>query len=58
MVDVELGEQREFHCYVRTVNLGSPPPQKARDVLTKGEEYKFKVAAIDGARRVAELELA
>ncbi len=57
MVDVDLGAGRQFHCYVRTARLGQPAPQRARDVVSKGETYKFKVAAIDASRRVAELEL-
>ena len=57
MVDVALGGDSAFHCYVRTVRLGDPPPTKARDVLTKGTSYKFKIVAIDAPRRVAELEL-
>jgi hypothetical protein len=58
VVDVDLGSGQLFHCYVRTVHLGNPPPQRARDVVKKGEQYSFKVVAIDASRRVAELELA
>ena len=45
MVEVALGFDRSFHCYVRTVNLGDPPPTKARDVVRKGETYRFEVLA-------------
>ncbi len=58
MIEVSLGKSQSFRCYARTARLGSPPPPRARDVLTKGDTYKFKVVAIDAARRVAELELA
>jgi hypothetical protein len=58
MVEVALGFDRSFHCYVRTVNLGDPPPSKARDVVRKGETYRFEVLEIDAGTRVAELRLA
>ena len=58
MVDVALGGEQVFRCYAPTERLGSPPPSKARDVLTRGETGTFKVVAIDPVRRVAELELA
>ena len=58
MVDVALGPERSFHCYVRTVHLGDPPPTRARDVVRKGEQYEFTLLSIDATRRIAELGLA
>lgn len=58
MVDVSLASKQVFHCYVETSNLGNPAPSRARDVVSKGETYKFKVTGIDRDRRVAELALA
>jgi hypothetical protein len=55
---VDLGGERIFACYVPTARLGDPPPRRARDVLTKGVSYRFKLAEVDVARRVAELSLA
>jgi hypothetical protein len=55
---VDLGGERIFACYVPTARLGDPPPRRARDVLAKGVSYKFKLAEVDVARRVAELSLA
>ena len=57
MVEVPLGPDRSFHCYVRTVNLGNPPPTRARDAIRKAERYRFEVLSIDAASRVAELRL-
>jgi hypothetical protein len=55
---VDLGDGRAFACYVPTARLGDPAPRRARDVLTKGVTYKFKLAEVDATRRVAELSLA
>jgi Zc3h12a-like Ribonuclease NYN domain/Translation initiation factor IF-2, N-terminal region len=57
MVEVDLGDDRRFHCYVRTANLGDPPPTKAREVLAKGQSATFEVLSLDPGRRVAELRL-
>ena len=57
MVDVALSGDSNFTCYVRTENLGTPPPTKARDVLTKGDQRRYKILSVDTARRTAELEL-
>ena len=37
--------------------MGSPPPNKARQVLKKGEVRPFVLAGLDPPRRVAELAL-
>ncbi len=58
MVDVDLDGGQVFRCYAPTERLGTPPPSKARDVLTRGERSRFTLVAIDPTRRVAELELA
>ena len=55
MVEVAMSSDRSFNCYVRTVNLGTPPPTKARDVLRKGTTYVFELLSIDASRRIAEL---
>ncbi len=57
MVEVPLSSDRSFHCYVRTLHLGNPPPTRARDAVRKGERYRFEVLSIDAASRVAELRL-
>lgn len=57
MVDVALSGDSNFTCYVRTENLGTPPPTKARDVLVKGDQRRYKILSVDTARRTAELEL-
>jgi hypothetical protein len=57
MVEVPLGHDRSFHCYVRTVNLGDPAPTRARDAIAKGSSYRFSLLAVDVSRRVAELRL-
>lgn len=54
---VLLDDDKTFECYVPTARLGSPPPRRARDVLTKGKEYSFVLADVDAPRRVAELAL-
>jgi hypothetical protein len=55
MIEVDLGGGRIFQCYIRTANLGDPPPTKARDVLRKGETSDFELLTLDAKRRVAEL---
>jgi predicted RNA-binding protein with RPS1 domain len=57
MIEVDLGGGRLFHCYIRTVNLGDPPPTKARDALRKGDTLDFVLLSLDAKRRVAELGL-
>ena len=44
-------------CHIPLRNLGDPPPQKARSVLTKGESRMFELVALDAPRRRAELTL-
>ena len=42
-------------CHVPLRRLADPPPQKARQVLTKGETRPFVLLSLDAARRRAEL---
>jgi hypothetical protein len=44
-------------CHVPLRGLGDPPPNKARQVLTKGEVRRFVLVSLDAARRRAELAL-
>jgi hypothetical protein len=57
MVDVRLPGGGVLHCYIPLTAMGSPPPTKARQVLTKGEVRPFLLAGLDPPRRVAELAL-
>jgi hypothetical protein len=45
-------------CHVPLRLLADPPPNKARQVLTKGETRSFTLVSLDAARRRAELALA
>ncbi len=44
-------------CYIPLSAMGDPPPRKAREVVTKGEEAGFVVQAFDPQRRGIELAL-
>jgi hypothetical protein len=57
MVDVPLPAGGALHCYIPLTAMGSPPPNKARQVLKKGEVRPFVLAGLDPPRRVAELAL-
>jgi hypothetical protein len=57
MVDVTLPGGGVLHCYIPLTAMGTPPPTKARQVLTKGEVRPFVLAGLDPPRRVAELAL-
>jgi transcriptional accessory protein Tex/SPT6 len=57
MVDVTLPDGGVLHCYIPLTAMGTPPPTKARQVLTKGEVRPFVLAGLDPPRRVAELSL-
>ncbi len=57
MVDVSLPDGDVLHCYIPLGAMGTPPPIKARQVLTKGELRPFVLAGLDPSRRVAELAL-
>ncbi len=52
-VDVE-----GMQAHVPLRGLGSPPPQRARHVLGKGERRRFVLVSLDAPRRRAELALA
>ncbi len=55
MVDVPLPEGGALHCYIPLSAMGTPPPTKAREVLTKGVTRSFVLSGLDPPRRVAEL---
>ncbi|HEX3796209.1 MAG TPA: hypothetical protein VHV57_17080 [Acidimicrobiales bacterium] len=57
MVDVALPDGGSLHCYIPLSAMGTPPPTKARQVLTKGEVRPFTLQSLDPPRRVAELAL-
>jgi hypothetical protein len=42
-------------CHVPLRGMASPPPKKARQVVTKGETRPFVLVSLDAARRRAEL---
>jgi hypothetical protein len=44
-------------CHIPLRGLASPPPNRARQVLTKGETRSFVLISLDAARRRAELAL-
>ena len=44
-------------CHVPLRRLADPPPNKARQVLAKGETRPFMLVSLDAARRRAELAL-
>ena len=51
---VDVGDMR---AHVPLAGLGNPAPNKARDVLTKGETRQFELVSLDAARRRAALKL-
>jgi ribosomal protein S1 len=44
-------------CHVPLRGMGDPAPNKARQVLTKGETRPFTLVSLDAGRRRAELAL-
>ena len=58
VVTVEVRGGGRVECYAPTASLGSPPPARARDVLSRGERRGFRLVAVDPERRIAELALA
>ncbi|MDA8399837.1 MAG: hypothetical protein M0008_07300 [Actinomycetota bacterium] len=46
-----------FRCYVPLGGLANPPPQRAREILNRGEQRKFVIVAFDPQRRGVELAL-
>jgi hypothetical protein len=57
MVSIKVGRTMHVVCYAPLAALGSPAPTRARDVLKKGDAYKFTVVSFDATRRRAELSL-
>ncbi len=57
MVDVELPDGATLHCYVPLTAMADPPPNKAREVLRRGEHRPFVLVALDPQRRMADLAL-
>jgi hypothetical protein len=51
---VDVGNMR---AHIPLAGLGNPPPNKARDVLSKGETRQFELVSLDAARRRAALKL-
>jgi hypothetical protein len=48
---------QQIECYAPTTSLGAPAPARARDVLKRGDRRTFRLVAVDGERRIAELAL-
>ena len=44
-------------CYVPLRTMGDPAPRSAREVITMGETYRFRVDAVDTPRRGIDLSL-
>jgi hypothetical protein len=57
MVSVTVGKGLQVVCYAPLSGLGRPAPQRARDVLEKGEVRSFRVVTLDADRRTAELSI-
>jgi hypothetical protein len=57
MVSVPVGRTMHVVCYAPLGGLGTPTPTRARDVLKKGEVYRFRIVSFDTTRRRAELAL-
>ncbi len=57
VITVEVRGGGRVECYAPTASLGTPPPARARDVLSRGERRAFKLVAVDPERRIAELAL-
>ncbi|HEY1989938.1 MAG TPA: S1 RNA-binding domain-containing protein [Acidimicrobiales bacterium] len=51
---VDVGDMR---AHIPLAGLGNPPPNKARDVLSKGETRQFELVSLDAGRRRAALKL-
>ncbi|HET6915633.1 MAG TPA: S1 RNA-binding domain-containing protein, partial [Acidimicrobiales bacterium] len=47
----------DTRCYVPLSAMGNPPPRRAREVVSKGEERTFVVQAFDPPRRGIELAI-
>jgi hypothetical protein len=58
MASIRVGRTMKVVCYAPLAGLGDPTPTRARDVLKKGEVYRFTIVAFDTQRRRAELALA
>lgn len=57
VIKVLLKNGEPIECYAPTTSLGDPAPARARDVLKRGDHHKFRLANVDGERRIAELAL-
>ena len=44
-------------CYIPLKSMGDPPPNRARDLLTKGETQRFVVDSVDAPNRGVDLAL-
>ena len=44
-------------CYLPSKSMGNPPPAKARDVVSRGDEVRVRVVSLDSARRGINVEL-
>jgi len=55
MVEVAVPDGGSLACYIPLAAMAQPPPQKAREVLRRGEHRPFVLVGLDPPRRVAEL---
>ena len=58
LVAVDLDDGQRVECYAPTTLLGSPPPARARDVVSRGDRRRFRLVRVDDERRIAEVSLA
>jgi hypothetical protein len=57
VIKVTLKTGQQIECYAPTTGLGTPVPQRARDVLKRGDKRRFSLVKVDVERRIAELAL-
>lgn len=57
VINVALKDGTSMECYAPTTLLGTPAPQRARDILKRGDKRVFRLVSVDAERRIAELAL-
>lgn len=57
VIMVTLKDGKVMECYAPTTLLGTPAPQRARDILKRGDKRVFRLVSVDADRRIAELAL-
>ncbi len=57
VIKVALKDGSSIECYAPTTSLGTPAPQRARDILKRGDKRTFRLVSVDAERRIAGLAL-